>query len=152
MAELQHYQEQAHFPPGYKWTVMAIIMIGTMMATLDSSIVNVSIPKIMADFGVNVDDIEWTLTGYMLAFATLMPLTGWLRDRIGYKNIYIGALFLFTLGSLLCGMAWNLPSLIIARVIQAIGGGAMQPTGMAMMTEVFPQKNEAKPWDFGVWE
>jgi MFS transporter, DHA2 family, multidrug resistance protein len=131
-------------PPGYKWSVMTIIMMGMMMATIDSSIVNVSLPKIMADFGVNITDIEWVLTGYMLAFATSMPLTGWLRDRIGYKNIYIGSLVLFTIGSILCGLAWNFPSLIIARVIQAIGGGAMQPTGMALMTEVFPAKERGK--------
>jgi DHA2 family multidrug resistance protein len=134
--------EQA--PPGYKWSVMTIIMMGMVMATIDSSIVNVSLPKIMADFGVNIDDIEWVLTGYMLALATSMPLTGWLRDKIGYKNLYIGALFLFTLGSVLCGFAWNFPSLIMARVIQAIGGGAMQPTGMALMTEVFPPNERGK--------
>jgi EmrB/QacA subfamily drug resistance transporter len=139
------------FPPGYKWNVMYIIMIGIMMATLDSSIVNVSIPKIMADLGVNLDDVQWISTGYMLAFAVSMPLTGWLRDRIGYKNIYVGALFLFTLGSVLCGMSWNLPTLIIARVIQAIGGGAMQPTAMAMMTEVFPAKERGSAMGmFGV--
>ncbi len=140
--------EQQQFPEGYKWVVMPIIMLGILMATLDSSIVNVSIPKIMADFGVNLDDIEWVATGYMLAFATLMPLTGWLRDRIGYKNIYVGALCLFTLGSVLCGLAWNLPSLIAARVIQALGGGAMQPTAMAMMTEVFPPKERGRAMGF----
>lgn len=137
------YTEQQH-PEGYKWVVMSVIMIGMVMATIDSSIVNVSIPKIMADFGVNLDDIEWISTGYMLAFATFMPLTAWLRDRVGYKNIYIWALVLFTLGSVLCGLSWNLPTLIIARVIQAIGGGAMQPTAMAMMTEVFPAKERGK--------
>src|SRR5271157_1848321 len=105
--EVTQQFEQQQFPEGYKWIVMPIIMIGILMATLDSSIVNVSIPKIMAAFGVNLDDIEWVATGYMLAYATLMPLTGWLRDRIGYKNIYVGALFLFTLGSVLCGLAWN---------------------------------------------
>ena len=62
-------------PENYKWQVLIIVMIGTLMAALDSSIVNVSIPAIMADFGVSVDDIEWVVTGYMLAFATLMPLT-----------------------------------------------------------------------------
>ncbi len=138
-------------PPGYKWSVMYIIMMGMMMATIDSSIVNVSLPKIMADFGVNIDDIEWVLTGYMLAFAVSMPLTGWLRERIGYKNIYIGSLVLFTAGSVLCGLAWNFPSLIIARILQAIGGGAMQPTGMALMTEVFPPKERGKAMGlFGV--
>ncbi len=137
------------FPEGYKWVVMAIVSIATMMATLDSSIVNVSIPAIMADFGVGIDDIEWTMTGYMLAFATLMPLTGWLRDRIGYRNIFIASLFIFTLGSVLCGFAWNLQSLIGARVIQAFGGGALMPTGMAMITEVFPQKERGKA--MGIW-
>jgi EmrB/QacA subfamily drug resistance transporter len=126
-------------------------MMGVVMATLDSSIVNVSIPKIMSDFGANLDDIEWVLTGYMLAFAVSMPLTGWLRERIGYKAIYVGALVLFTTGSVLCGCAWNLPSLIMARIIQAIGGGAMQPTGMAMLTEVFPAKERGKAMGyFGV--
>ena len=145
----QNTQEQ--YPAGYKWSVMIVIMMGVVMATLDSSIVNVSIPKIMSDFGANLDDIEWVLTGYMLAFAVSMPLTGWLRERIGYKAIYVGALVLFTTGSVLCGCAWNLPSLIMARIIQAIGGGAMQPTGMAMLTEVFPAKERGKAMGyFGV--
>ena len=141
------------FPPGYKWKVLAIIMIGTMMATLDSSIVNVSIPAIMSDFGSNLEDIEWIMTGYMLAFAALMPLTGWLRERIGYKNILISSLILFTVGSLLCGMAWNLPSLITARILQAIGGGAIMPPGMAMLFEVFPLKEIGKAmgfWGMGI--
>lgn len=149
MQKTENLYEQV--PQGYKWQVMSIIMMGMMMATIDSSIVNVSLPKIMADFGVSIDDIEWVLTGYMLAFATSMPLTGWIRDRIGYKNIYIGSLVIFTLGSVLCGMAWNFPSLIIARIIQAIGGGAMQPTGMALMTEVFPPNERGKAMGiFGV--
>ena len=74
---MQHAARAAE-NPSYKWIVMGIVMIGTMMATLDSSIVNVSIPAIMADFGANIDEIEWVLTGYMIAFATLMPLTAWL--------------------------------------------------------------------------
>src|SRR5471030_202819 len=116
----------------YKWQVLGIVMIGTLMSALDSSIVNVSIPAIMADFGSSLDDIEWVVTSYMLAFAALMPLTAWLRDRIGHKSLYVLSLAVFTAGSLLCGLAWNLPMLIVARVIQAIGGGAITPTGMAM--------------------
>jgi EmrB/QacA subfamily drug resistance transporter len=136
-------------PHNYRWIVMGIVMIGTMMATLDSSIVNVSIPAIMADFGANIDDIEWVLTGYMIAFATLMPLTAWIRDHIGYKSLYIGSLFVFTLGSVLCGAAWNLESLIGARIIQALGGGAIAPTGMAMISEVFPPEERGKA--IGIW-
>jgi DHA2 family multidrug resistance protein len=139
----------ADLPHSYEWVVMGIVMVGTMMATLDTSIVNVSIPKIMADFGVNIDDIEWVLTGYMIAFATLMPLTTWLRDRIGYKALYMGSLFVFTFGSLLCGAAWNLESLIGARIIQALGGGAITPTGMAMISEVFPPEERGKA--IGIW-
>ena len=115
-------------PANYQWWVMAIVMIGTMMAALDMSIVNVSIPAIMADFGSNVDDIEWVVTGYMIAFATLTPLTAWLRDRIGYRILFITSLFVFTFGSVLCGAAWDVPSLVTARVIQALGGGAISPT------------------------
>lgn len=135
--------------PGYKWWVMGIVMIGTLMAMLDNSIVNVSIPAIMADFGASVDDIEWIVTGYMIAFATLMPLTAWLRDRIGYKTLFGASLAVFTVGSLLCGAAWNLPSLICARVIQALGGGAIAPTGMAMISEVFPARERGKA--IGIW-
>jgi EmrB/QacA subfamily drug resistance transporter len=137
----------------YKWEVLIIVMIGTMMAALDSSIVNVSVPNIMADFGVGVDDIEWIITGYMLAFASLMPLTAWLRDRIGHKSLYAVSLIVFTLGSVLCGLAWDLPSLIVARVIQALGGGAITPTGMAMITEVFEPEERGKAlgyWGVGV--
>lgn len=136
-------------PHNYRWFVMGIVMIGTMMATLDSSIVNVSIPAIMADFGANVDDIEWVLTGYMIAFATLMPLTTWIRDHIGYKSLYMGSLLVFTLGSVLCGAAWNLESLVGARIIQALGGGAITPTGMAMISEVFPPEERGKA--IGIW-
>src|ERR1700735_4115777 len=90
----------------YKWEVLAIVMVGTLMSALDASIVNVSIPSIMADFGSSLDDIEWVITSYMLAFAALMPLTAWLRDRVGHKVLYIVSLIVFTSGSVLCGLAW----------------------------------------------
>jgi DHA2 family multidrug resistance protein len=128
----------------YKWVVMMVVMIGILMSVLDSSIVNISIPAMMADFGVSIDDIQWVVTAYMLSFAVLMPLTSWFRDRIGYKTLYMLSLSLFTVGSLLCAMAWNLESLIFARIIQAIGGGAISPTAMAMVTEVFEPKERGK--------
>lgn len=124
-------------------------MIGTLMSALDASIVNVSIPAIMADFGSSLDDIEWVITSYMLAFAALMPLTAWFRDRVGHKQLYIASLVVFTIGSVLCGIAWNLPTMIIARVIQAIGGGAITPTGMAMITETFEPHERGKA--LGYW-
>ena len=132
----------------YKWEVLVIVMIGTLMSALDSSIVNVSIPAIMADFGSSLDDIEWVITSYMLAFAALMPLTAWLRDRVGHKFLYTASLVVFTAGSVLCGLAWNLPTLILARVIQAMGGGAITPTGMAMITETFEPHERGKALGF----
>jgi DHA2 family multidrug resistance protein len=137
----------------YPWKVLIIVMIGTLMGALDQSIVNVSLPAIMADFGASLDDIEWVVTGYMLAFATLMPLTAWFRDRVGHKALFIASLVVFTGGSVLCGMAWNLPALVFARVIQALGGGAITPTGMAMISEEFPPAERARAlgyWGMGV--
>ncbi len=137
----------------YKWEVLWVVMIGTLMAALDQSIVNISLPDIMSDFGSTVDDIEWVITGYMLSFSILMPLTSWFRDRIGYRNIYLISLVVFTLGSLLCGLAWNLPSLVFFRVLQALGGGAITPTGMAMISDVFPPEERGKAlgyWGIGV--
>lgn len=133
----------------YKWHVLSIVLVGTMMAALDSSIVNVSIPAIMDDFNANLEDVEWVVSSYMLGFAVSMPLTAWLRDRLGHKNLYIGCLALFTIGSLLCGFAWNLHTLIIARVIQAFGGGALTPTGMAMISDSFAPHERAKA--LGYW-
>src|SRR6185312_832141 len=112
----------------YKWMVLITVMIGTLMSSLDSSIVNVSLPSMMADFGVGIDDIEWTITGYMLSFAVFMPVTTYLRSRIGGRNLYLASLLVFTVGSVMCGMAWNLGSLVGARVLQALGGGAIIPS------------------------
>lgn len=108
------------------------------MAVLDATIVNVGLPKIMASFGVGLDKIEWVITAYMLAMAVMLPTAGWLADRFGYKRIYFLGLFLFTFGSLLCGMSGNENMLIISRIIQGFGAGAIQPVGMAIVTREFP--------------
>ncbi|MFN8207967.1 MAG: DHA2 family efflux MFS transporter permease subunit [Bacteroidales bacterium] len=113
-------------------------MIGTFMAVLDATIVNVGLPKIMASFGVGIDKIEWVITAYMLAMAVILPTSGWLADKFGYKRIYFLGLLFFTLGSFLCGKAGNEDFLIFARVIQGLGAGAIQPIGMAIITREFP--------------
>ena len=89
----------------YKWLVLANVMIGTFMAVLDSTIVNVGLPKIMATFGVTIDKIEWVMTAYLLVLAVMLPTSGWVADHFGYKKTYGLALTLFTIGSFLCGMA-----------------------------------------------
>jgi DHA2 family multidrug resistance protein len=113
-------------------------MIGTFMAVLDATIVNVSLPKIMSSFGVGLDKIEWVLTAYMLAMAVALPTSGWLADRFGYKKLYFLGLFLFTLGSLMCGNSSDENMLIISRVVQGLGAGTIQPLGMAIISREFP--------------
>jgi MFS transporter, DHA2 family, multidrug resistance protein len=122
----------------YKWFVLANIMLGTFMAVLDATIVNVGLPKIMASFGVGLDKIEWVITAYMLAMAVMLPTSGWLADRFGYKRMYFFGLLLFTTGSMLCGMSSNEDMLIMSRVIQGLGAGTIQPLGMAIITREFP--------------
>jgi DHA2 family multidrug resistance protein len=122
----------------YKWFLLGNVMLGTFMAVLDATIVNVGLPKIMASFGVGLDKAEWVITAYMLAMAVMLPTSGWLADKFGYKKMYFLGLFLFTLGSMLCGMSPNEDVLIFSRVIQGLGAGAIQPLGMAIITREFP--------------
>ena len=126
--------------PRYKWIVLANIMLGTFMAVLDATIVNVGLPKIMSSFGVSLSTIQWVVTAYMLAMAAMLPTSGWLADKFGYKKMYFWGLFLFTLGSLLCGLSGDENSLIISRIIQGLGAGTVQPLGMAIITREFPPK------------
>ncbi len=123
---------------GYKWWLLMNVMIGTFMAVLDATIVNVGLPKIMASFGVGIDKIEWVLTGYMLAMAIMLPTSGWIADRFGYKKIYFLGLLFFTFGSFLCGISGDENMLIFSRVIQGLGGGALMPLGMAIVLREFP--------------
>jgi len=133
----------------HKWGVLVVIILGSFMAILDNTIVNVALPKIMANLGATVDQIEWVITGYMIAFAISMPATNWLREVFGLKKVFIASLALFCFGSALCGMAWEKDSLIAFRVIQAVGGGAMMPTGLTLVSEVFPPQERGMA--MGIW-
>lgn len=117
---------------------MAIIMAGVFMAVLDTSVVNVAIPKLETDLSASTDQIQWVLTGYMLVQGIVVPVSGWLTDRFGAKRLFIFSLITFTLGSALCGMSWNLDSMIMFRILQAAGGGFMMPVANAMIFRIFP--------------
>jgi DHA2 family multidrug resistance protein len=132
-----------------KWSVLIVIMLSSFMAILDNTIVNVALPKIMANFGTTVDQIEWVVTGFMIAFAISMPATNWLREVFGLKKVFMVSLAIFVLGSALCGVAWGKDSLIIFRIIQAIGGGAMMPTGLTLVSETFPPYERGTA--MGIW-
>ncbi|MBO0882474.1 MAG: DHA2 family efflux MFS transporter permease subunit [Mycobacterium sp.] len=108
------------------------------MTMLDSTIVNIALPKITNVFGVTVTEGQLVITSYMLALAVIMPATGYLSDTFGTKRLFLITMALFTGGSLLCGLAWNNTSLVAFRVIQGLGGGMMSPLGMTMLFKAVP--------------
>lgn len=120
-----------------KWLILVVIIIGSFMSTLDSSIVNIAIAKLMSVFGVSLDDVKWVLTAYTLTLGAVVPVTGYLGDTLGTKKVFIFALVTFTIGSFLCGMAWSNTTMIVFRIIQASGGGMIIPVGMTMMMKIF---------------
>jgi DHA2 family multidrug resistance protein len=138
-----------HEHPSYKWWVLANIMLGTFMAVLDATIVNVGLNKMMAAFGTTVDKIEWVLTAYLLVFAVMLPTSGWVADHWGYKRSYFFALFLFTLGSFLCSLSKSEDALIAFRLVQGAGAGFIMPIGMAIVTREFP--HEKRSIALGFW-
>jgi MFS transporter, DHA2 family, multidrug resistance protein len=133
----------------YRWLVLASVMVGTFMAVLDATIVNVALSKLMATFGVSVDRVEWILTAYLLIFGVMLPSSGWMADHWGYKRMFLVGLFLFTLGSFLCSLAGNIDVLIAFRVLQGAGAGFLMPIGMAIITREFPP--EKRGIALGFW-
>src|SRR3954471_13475021 len=121
-----------------KWTVAISIAFGSLMATIDSSIVNVALPAIRGQLGASLQEITWITTAYMIAMVLIMPLTGFLGSFFGQKPVYLASLILFTIGSVLCGTARSLEMLILWRIVQGVGGGALQPTQQAILRQTFP--------------
>lgn len=126
--------------PLESWFALGVVVIGTFMSILDSSIVNIAIPKMMAVFGISMDNSKWILTAYTLALGAIIPLTGYLQEVFGAKKIYMFALGMFSVGSLLCGFSWSFTTMVAFRVIQAIGGGMIMPVGMTIIYQIFPRE------------
>ena len=114
--------------------IAAVVVLGAIMSILDITVVSVALPTFQTVFDASYATVAWTMTGYTLALATVIPLTGWAADRFGTKRLYMLALVLFMLGSIACGLAWNIGSLITFRVLQGLGGGMLMPLGMTIMT------------------
>jgi DHA2 family multidrug resistance protein len=130
--------------PEFKLTLASrLIILTAVMASLleiiDTSIVNVAIPTMMGNLGATLEDISWVVTGYVLANAIVLPLSAWLGSRIGRRKYYVTCILLFTLTSVLCGIAPNLLSLTIFRILQGLFGGALLPTSQALIQEQFPR-------------
>jgi DHA2 family multidrug resistance protein len=113
-------------------------MLGLIMAIVDTSIVNVALNNMAGTLGASIDEIGWVATGYILANVIVMPLNGWLTARFGRRNFYAACILLFTVASFLCGTATSVWQLVFYRVIQGIGGGALQPTAQAILFESYP--------------
>jgi DHA2 family multidrug resistance protein len=128
--------------PVNKWLITVSISFGTLMGAIDSSIVNVALPHIQGAVGATVQEITWISTGYAVALVLLMPLTAFLGRMFGQKRVYIICLFLFIVGSALCGTARSLGQLVAYRAIQGLGAGALQPTEQAILRQTFPAKEQ----------
>lgn len=136
-------------PLPYRWLALGVLLVGVFMAILDSTVVNIAIPRMMAVFNATPDEIEWVITAYMLMIGVLVPSTGYLQDTFGEKRIFMFALAVFTLGSALCGFAWSTGSMVAFRVFQAIGGGMIMPVSMSMVYRLVPP--EERGFALGIW-
>src|SRR5437870_10026428 len=114
------------------------IVLGSFMVILDNTVVNVALPTLGRVLDTNLSLLQWVISGYMLAQAAVIPLSGWLSDRFGAKRVYLASLVLFTLGSALCGLATNGEMLIATRILQGLGGGMIMPIGMAVLYRLTP--------------
>ena len=119
---------------------LVVLVVGMFMSVLDVSIVNVAIPTIQNEFGATTDDVQWVITGYTLALGVVVPATAWLGDRFGLSRVYNLALLAFAAGSALCGLAWDLNSLVVFRIIQAIPGGVLPVITLSILYQIVPRE------------
>jgi MFS transporter, DHA2 family, multidrug resistance protein len=131
-----HHQEWR--PRHSPWLVAVGVMLATFMQVLDTSIANIALPHIAGSLSATTDQATWVLTSYLVSNAIILSMTGWLGNHFGRKRVFISCIGMFTLASILCGMALNLPMLILARILQGAGGGAMVPIAQAILLESFP--------------
>ena len=124
----------------HKWMITVSVLLGTFLSVMDSSIVNVALPHMMGNFAQTLSAITWVATSYSIAAIIVITMTGWLSRLIGRKTLYLSSFVLFTISSILCGTAKTFPQMIIYRVIQGIGGGALIPISQAILRETFPRK------------
>jgi EmrB/QacA subfamily drug resistance transporter len=146
MAEMETKEKKNNL----RWWILLTVIVGTFLGRLDQTIVNLALPNIISDFGITVSAAGWIATAYILANAVFVPIWGKLGDTIGRKKVYILGFSIFIVGSVLAGFAWNLPSMIVFRVIQAIAGSADYPTAMAILAVTFKEGKE-RAQALGIW-
>lgn len=134
-----HHSSVEGWHPKYNpWLIALTVTLATFMEVLDTSIANVALPHIAGSLGASQAEATWVLTSYLVSSAIVLPISGWLSDRFGRKRFYMTCVALFTVCSLLCGIAPSLPFLILARVLQGLGGGGLAPSEQAILADTFP--------------
>jgi DHA2 family multidrug resistance protein len=133
-----------------KWLILLTVIVGTFLGRLDQTIVNLALPKIIDEFHITVSSAGWIATAYILANAVFVPIWGKLGDMIGRKKVYVIGFSLFIVGSILAGLAWNLSSMIVFRIIQAIAGSADYPTAMSILAVTYTD-NKERSQALGIW-
>ena len=123
-----------------RFPITGALMLATLMNTLDSTIANVALPHMQGELSASQDQITWVLTSYIIATAIMTPLSGWLSLKIGRKPMFLASIAGFTIASMLCGIAQNLPEMVIFRLIQGIAGASMMPLSQTVMLDIYPQK------------
>jgi MFS transporter, DHA2 family, multidrug resistance protein len=126
----------------HPWLIAPVVALAAFMEILDISVANVALPHIAGDLSASRDESTWVLTSYLVANAIIMPITGWLAGRFGRKRLFLGCIAAFTVISLLCGLAPNLPALVVLRALQGAAGGGLQPTGQAILNDAFPAEQQ----------
>lgn len=123
-----------------KWIIALTVMLPTLIEIIDTSVVNVALDNIRGSLSAGIDESTWTITSYLVSNAIIIPMTGWFSRVFGRKRYLMFSLLLFTVSSLFCGFAWTLQSLVFFRILQGIGGGALQPISQSILLETFPRK------------
>lgn len=130
-------------PKANPWLIAITVTLATFMEALDTSIVNVAMPHISGTLSASVDEATWVLTSYLVANAVVLPISGWIANRIGRKRFYMSCVLFFTIASLLCGLAPTLPMLVFFRVVQGAAGGGLQPSEQAILADTFPPEKRS---------
>jgi DHA2 family multidrug resistance protein len=131
--------DELHWKPSHNpWLVAITVTLATFMEVLDTSIANVALPHMAGSLGASQEEATWVLTSYLVSSAIILPISGWLANRIGRKRFYMSCVTIFTVCSMLCGLAQTLPLLILARILQGLGGGGLATSEQAILADTFP--------------
>jgi MFS transporter, DHA2 family, multidrug resistance protein len=145
--------EQARVPVRAKGLITVSVMLATIMQALDTTIANVALPKVQGTLSATQDEMGWVLTSYIVAAAITIPLTGWLASEFGRRKVFLNSIIIFTVASVLCGLATTLPQIVLFRLLQGVGGAALVPLSQAVLFDINPPKEFGRAmsiWGIGV--